>query len=197
MRRALIAAVGLAGVAAPAIPALAAGPAPVDTGRTAGIAVTAKLPGGDTLRLGITASELSAGPELVIHAERCDLAGDCVSQPYAGALTARALSISESDARARLTTTLDGRPLTISWQPTAQPGFTGSSGTVDSDGPGTFGSSYSGASADATVSFDGLGCTGVGGVGEGAVVDTSGLTGDSIARPLGALHLPDGVVLHC
>ena len=196
MRRALMTTVGLAGLAAATVPVLAA-PAPVDEGRTAGIQVATKLPDGDTLRLDISGSQLSDGPHLVIDAVRCDDANNCVTQPYAGALPGSGLSISASDPQAALSTALDGRQLTITWKPMANGGYSMGGGTVDGDGPDTFGSEYIGTSADTTVSYDGLGCTGVGGVGTGVVVDTAPVSGSEVALPLSALHLPDGTAFHC
>jgi hypothetical protein len=196
MRRALITTVGLAGLAATTVPVFAA-PAPADEGRTAGIQVTTRLPGGDTLQLDISAAELSAGPRLVIHAVRCDEDGNCVTQPYAGDLPADALTISASDPQAKLSTTLDGRALTISWKPAADGGYTVGGGTLEGDGPDTFASEYSGTSADTSVSFGGAGCAGVGAVGDGVIVDTASVSGSEVARPLDALHLPDGVAFHC
>jgi hypothetical protein len=197
MRRALVTSLGLAGVAVAAVPVLAAPGSPVDTGRTAGIQVTTKLPDGDSLQLDIYASELSAGPRLVIDAERCDEDANCATRTYAGDLPGGDLSVSQSDAQARLATTLDGRDLTISWTPTAAPGAVVSSGTLEGDGTDNFFSEYSGASANAAVSYDGLGCKGAGGVGSGVIVDTASVSGTEVARPLSALHLPDGAVLHC
>src|SRR5947209_973086 len=178
MRRALLPTLGLAGVAATAVPVLAA-PAPADAGRTAGITVTTKLPGGDTLMLEISGSQLSGGPRLVIHAVRCDEDRNCVTTPYAGDLPAGALSISDSDPSASLRTTIDGRALSISWKPSADGGYTVGSGTLEGDGPDTFASEYAGTSADATVSLGDGGCQGTGGVGDGVVVDTAGVSGGS------------------
>ncbi|HET7309836.1 MAG TPA: hypothetical protein VFJ17_00760 [Mycobacteriales bacterium] len=196
MRRALITTVGLAGLAATALPVLAA-PAPADEGRTAGIQVTTKLPDGDTLRLDISASLLSDGAHLVINTVRCDGANNCVTQPYAGALPGDALSISASDPQAALTTTLSGQQLSISWKPMANGGYSIGGGTLDGDGPDTFATEYMGTSADTSVLYDGLGCTGVGGVGDGVVVDTAPVSGSEVALPLSALHLPDGTAFHC
>jgi len=196
MRRALITSVGLAGIAATAVPVLAA-PSPVDEGRTAGIRVLSKLPGGDTLQLDISGSQLSGGPRLVIDAVRCDQDGNCVTQPYAGDLPAGALSIAASDPRARLSTTLDGRELAISWTPASDGGYAVGGGTLEGDGPDTFASEYTGTSADTTVSYGGLGCQGAGGVGDGVVVDTASVSGGETVRPLSALHLPAGVAFRC
>jgi hypothetical protein len=197
MRRALITTVGLAALAAAAAPVLAA-PAPVDEGRTAGIQVTTKLPGGDTLQLDISASELSSGSELVIDTERCDSDGaGCITKTYAGALPAGALTISASDPQARLNTILDGRPLLITWKPQADGGYSAGAGTLEGDGPDTFANEYAGTSADVAVSYDDAGCQGVGGVGDGVVVDTSSVSGTEVARPLGSLNLPAGTTLRC
>jgi hypothetical protein len=195
MRRALITTVGLAGLAATAWPVLAAPTA--DEGRTAGIQVTTKLPGGETLQLDISASQLSSGPMLVIDSERCDEDGSCVTKTYAGDLPDGALTIASSDAQAKLATTLDGRALAISWTPQAQPGATAGTGTLEGDGPDDFFNGYSGSSADVTVTYDGAGCKGVGGVGDGVVVDTASVSGNEVARPLSALHLPDGTGFSC
>jgi hypothetical protein len=196
MRRTLVTAVGLAGLAATAVPVLAA-PTPVDEGRTAGMQVTTRLPGGDTLRLDISAAELSAGPRLVIQAVRCDDSNACDTQPYAGTLRAGELDIAASDPRATLRTTLDGRPLVITWKPAPDGGYTVGGGTLDGDGQDMFGTEYAGSSTDTTVSFDGIGCQGTGGVGDGAVVDTAPVSGGEAARPLSALHLPEGAALRC
>jgi hypothetical protein len=196
MRRALIASVGLVGLAATALPGFAA-PSPADEGRTAGIQVTTKLPGGDTLRIDISAAHLSDGPHLVLDAVRCDDAGNCATQPYAGPLAGDALSISASDPQAKLDTTLDGRPLTISWKPMAGGGYSVGGGTLDGDGPDTFGTEYAGTSADATVTYDGASCQGVGGVGNGVVLDAAAVSGTEVARPLSALHLPAGTGFRC
>ena len=196
MRRALLAGVGLVGIAATAVPSLAA-PAPADHGRTAGIQVSTRLPDGDTLRLDISAAQLSDGPHLMISAVRCDDAGNCITQPYAGALPGDALSIAAADPQAKLQTTLDGRPLTISWAPMTNGGYSVGGGTLDGDGVDTFGTEYAGTSADVTVSYDGRGCAGVGGVGDGVVVDTAPVSGTEVARPLSALNLPDGTAFHC
>src|SRR4051794_19019592 len=196
MRRALITTLGLAATAATTVPVLAA-PAPVDAGRTAGISVTTELPSGDTLTLEISASQLNAGPRLVIHTVRCDEDRNCVTQPYAADLPDGALSISASDPQARLSTTLDGRPLTITWKPAADGGYTVGGGTLEGDGTDTFASEYSGTSADTTVSYDGLGCQGTGGVGDGIVVGTGAATGGATTRPLGAPQLPEGALVRC
>ena len=194
MRRALITTVGLAGLAATALPVLAA---PVDEGRTAGIQVTTKLPSGDTLRLDISASQLSSGSQLVIDTVRCDEDGSCVTKTYAGNLPTGALTISASNPQAKLVTALDGSPLTISWKPAAGGGYTVGGGTIEGDGQDAYGSEYTGTSADTTVDLAGAGCQGTGGVGDGVVIDTGAVTGGEVARPLSALHLPDGAVLHC
>jgi hypothetical protein len=196
MRRAFVTGLSLAAAAAAAMPVLAA-PSPVDAGRTAGMSLTTKLPDGDSLRLDIYAAELSAGPRLVVDTERCDEDGSCITKTYAGDLPGGALSVAQSDAQARLATTLDGRDLTISWTPTAMPGAVLSTGTLQGDGVDNFVSEYSGASADTTVSYDGLGCHGVGGVGEGVVADTAPVTGTEVAHPLSALHLPEGTAFRC
>ena len=196
MRRALMTTVGLAGLTATAVPVLAS-PAPIDEGRAAGIRVLAKLPSGDTLQLDISGSQLSSGPRLVVDAVRCDEDNNCTTQTYAGDLPAGALSISESDPQAMLSTTLDGRGLTISWKPSSDGGYTVGGGTLEGDGPDTFASEYTGTSADTTVSYGGLGCQGTGGVGDGVVVDTASVSGGETARPLSALHLPQGIVFRC
>ena len=120
-----------------------------------------------------------------------------MTTPYAGDLPAGALSISSSDPTASLRTTLDGRALVISWKPSAGGGYTVGSGTLEGDGPDTFASEYTGTSADTTVSLGDSGCQGTGGVGDGVVIDTAGASGGSTARPLSALHLPDGLTVHC
>ncbi|HET6818353.1 MAG TPA: hypothetical protein VFH66_14090 [Mycobacteriales bacterium] len=196
MRRALITTLGLAGVAAAAAPVLAA-PAPVDEGRTAGMRVVTTLPGGDTLQLDFSGSQLSSGPRLVVDVVRCDPDNNCTTQPYAGDLPAGALSISASDPQATLTTTLDGRPLSISWKPAANGGYTVGGGTLEGDGPDTFASEYTGTSADTSVSYDGTGCHGTGGVGDGVVLDTAPVSGTEVALPLSALRLPDGTAFRC
>jgi hypothetical protein len=196
MRRALITSAGLAGLAVAAAPVLAA-PAPVDQGRTAGVRVMTTLPGGDTLQLEIKAAQLSGGPRMVVDTERCGQEGSCVTRVYAGDLPDHALVISASDPQATLSTTLDGRPLAISWRPAANGGYTVGSGTAEGDGPDTFASEYTGTSADTTVSYDGRGCHGIGGVGSGVVVDTAAVSGGSTTEPLSALHLPDGTAFAC
>jgi hypothetical protein len=189
-------AVGLAGLAATAVPVLAA-PAPVAEGRTAGIQVTTKLPGGDTLRLDISASDFTTGPRLVIHAVRCDEDGSCVTKAYSGDLPDNALTISPSDPQASLRTTLDGRPLVIVWKPQADGGYSVGGGTLEGDGPDTFASEYAGTSADTAVSYDDLGCQGTGGVGDGIVADTAPVSGSEVARPISSLHLPEGTAFRC
>jgi hypothetical protein len=196
MRRALITTVGLAGLAATAVPVLAS-PAPVDQGRAAEMLVTTKLPGGDTLQLEFKAAQLSSGSELVIDTERCDADGSCVTDIYAGDLPADALTISASDPHATLLTTLDGRALAISWKPAADGGYSVGDGTLEGDGPDTFASEFAGTSADSTVTYDGLGCQGTGGVGDGVVLDTASVSGNEVARPLSTLHLPDGTAFRC
>ena len=196
MRRALITTVGLAGLAATAVPVLAT-PTPVDEGRTAGIRVMGTLPDGDSLQLDISGSELSSGPRLVIDAVRCNQDQNCISQPYSGDLPANALSISASDTVASLATTLDGRQLSISWKPAADGGAAVGGGTLEGDGVDNFATEYWGTSAATAVSYDGAGCSGVGEVGDGAVVDTGAATGTEVTRPLSALHLPAGIVFHC
>ena len=195
MRRALLTTIGLAGLAATAVPVLAA-PAPADEGRTAGMQVTTTLPDGDTLQLEFKAAQLSGGPRLIVDTERCN-AGGCLTDVYAGDLRADTLSISASDPQATLHTTLDGRALTISWKPAADGGYSVGGGTLEGDGPDTFASEYVGTSADTTVTYDGLGCQGVGGVGNGVVLDTASASGTEIAQPLSALHLPDGTAFRC
>lgn len=196
MRRSLITSVGLAGLAATAVPVLAA-PAPVDEGRTAGIHLTTKMPDGDTLSLDLSASALSSGSRLIIDTERCDSDGACVTRTYAGDLPAGAFTIASSDAQAKLVTTLAGRDLSISWKPTAQPGAVMSTGTLEGDGTDNFFNEYSGSSADASVGYAGGSCQGVGGVGDGVVVDTAAVSGTEVARPLSALSLPDGTAFRC
>lgn len=197
MRRALITSVGLAALAATAVPVLAS-PNPVDEGRTADMQVTTKLPSGDTLQLEFKASQLSNGAELVIDSERCDSdGGGCITKTYAGDLPADALTIAASDTQATLHTVLDGRALSMSWKPAAAGGYSVGGGTLEGDGPDTFASEYFGTSADTTVTYDGAGCQGVGGVGNGVVIDTAPVSGTEEARPLSALQLPDGTAFHC
>ena len=196
MRRALITTVGLAGLAATAVPVLAS-PGPVDEGRTAGMLVTTNLPSGDTLSLEFKAAQLSSGAELVIDTKRCDEDNACITKVYAGDLPADALAISASDPQATLHTVLDGRALAISWKPAADGGYSVGGGTLEGDGPDTFASEYFGTSADTTVTYDGLGCQGTGGVGNGVFLDTASVSGTEVARPLSALHLPDGIAFRC
>lgn len=196
MRRALVATLGLAGVASATVPVLAA-PTPVDEGRTAGIRVLGTLPGGDTLQLDISGSQLSTGPRLIIDAVRCDRNNDCTSQPYAGDLAPGALEISASDTHAALATVLDGRRLSIGWQPAPDGGAAVGGGSLEGDGADDFATEYSGTTATTTVRYDGAGCQGAGEVGDGVVLDTAAVSGSEVALPLSTLQLPDGIVFRC
>jgi hypothetical protein len=193
MRRALLTTVGLAGLAAATVPVLAA-PAPLDAGRMAGTRVTTTLPDGDSLSLEIRAAELSAGPRVLVYSTRCD--GDaCATRQFSASLPASALSIDDSAAKANLSLPLDGRVLVVSWRPTDAQGPEAAYGSTDeSDGTG---SQYLGDAATTTVQYAGHTCTGRGGVGEGAIFDTSTATGDAGPAPLSRLNLPDGTAFRC
>lgn len=198
MRRALLTTLGLAATAATAVPVLAAPDNPADAGRTAGISAQTRLADGDTLTLAISAAQLSGGPRLLVDTVRCDSDGNCTSQLYGADLAEGALTISSSDPVADLKGVLDGLPLTISWRPQTNGGYTVGSGTIGGDdASGVYGTEYAGTSADTTIDFAGHTCEGTGGVGDGAVLDTGAASGGSEAKPLSALHLPDGAVLHC
>jgi len=192
MRRALISTLALTGAGIGVVPVLAA--PPVDAGSAAGISVDTTLPDGDTLTLDITATQLSSGPHLTVEATRCDRHGNCSTQPYSSALPAGALTISSSSAR--LDTPLDGRSLVVTWT-TNKNGYLIGAGSVDGGGAGAFGTDYAGTMADTIVSYDGHQCTGVGGVGNGVLVDTSGTAGDPQADPVSALRLPDDTAFRC
>jgi hypothetical protein len=197
MRRALITSLGLVAGAAGAVPVLAAPANPVDAGRTAGISATTKLANGDTLTLAFSAAQLSGGPRLLVDTVRCDEDGNCTSQLYAADLPAGALTIAASDPIADLRSDLDGQALAISWRPQTNGGYTVGSGTIGGDDAGLYGTEYAGTSADTTIDYAGHTCGGTGGVGDGAVVDSGAASGGSEAKPLSALHLPDGAVLRC
>ena len=195
MRRVLIATVGLSAVAATAGSVLAA-PAPADSGRSASTSFTLPLPDGDSLRLDLSAAQLSQGPSLFVDATRCDADNSCTFDAYTGALSASDLTISPNDATADLSTTLDGRALTISWRPSGNGEYLSGADVTGQDADAA-GSEEIGDVAVASVSYDGSGCTGSGGVGTAITFDTGAVTGGDTRSPLSALHLPAGAQIRC
>lgn len=182
-------ALGCAGL----VPTLASA-APVDSGRMAAVSVSAVLPSGDTLVLDLRAAQMSAGPQLLIEAQRCDDQGCVTEADYLSSLPAAALSIDPSSALARLHTTLDGRDLAIAWRPTN--GTAVSAGYIDGTGSAATGSSYLGDEAAATVQYagDSVVCTGA--VGQGVIEDVA-VGGDEATAPVSALRVPAATTLRC
>ena len=197
MTRTQTLALTLAALAA-TVPAALADAPPVDSGRFADATVTLAVPGGDQLSLGLRAVAGREGDRLLVSTARCtDDENSCTTGEAAGPLPDGALTIDPSTADATLHVELDGRPLTVTWQHTD--GSTVLFGGTEAGGTGGSleASSYEGAPADVTVDFLGSRCRGTGGVGDGIVVDTSGVAGSPAAKPLAKLHLPDGVTLRC
>lgn len=194
MNRGTVAALVIGCAAVGSVPALAT-PAGVDTGRMAEVSVTVPLSRGDVLALDIRGAEMSAGPELLIEAQECTPDGECVTQDdYSSPLPDGALSIDPSNAVARLHTTLGGRDLVISWQPSN--GAVVGAGYLDGGGSSAATSNFAGDAADATVQFDGATCTASGGVGQG-VAGTADLGDGSATAPVSELNLPADASLHC
>lgn len=195
MTRFLTLALSLGALAA-AVPAGFADAPPVDAGRFATASVTLALPDGDQLSLGLRAVTGRAGDRLLVSTARCNDDG-CATGEAAGPLPDGALTIDPSTADATLHADLGGRPLAITWRPTGQSTVVvggieagGSDGSLEA-------SSYDGAPADVTIDFLGSRCRDTGGVGDGIVIDTSGVTGSPAAKPLAKLRLPAGVTLRC
>ena len=193
MRRAVITTIAVACAAAAAGPVLAS--PPVDAGRAAAVSVSTTLANGDSLTLDLTAAELSSGTQLIVDATECD-DNACAADVYTGALRADELTIDPSADIARLTTTLAGRSLDISWRPSHDSGYTTGPGTTVGNGSGFFGSDSVGSMADASVGFDGFSCTGSGGVGT-AVTAGASTDSSSETEPLSALALPSSARLTC
>ena len=194
MRRVLLASVVLCSAGAATAPVLAA--APADAGDAATISVHTPLPDGDTLALEIRPAQLSDGPRLVVETTRCDDDGACIGDSYTGALDAAAFTVDRDAGTARLSTTLDGRALTITWAPPQNGGYEFGSGTVGGSAHGIHAGNFAGESADATVQYGGQHCAGVGGVGT-AIYANDGTDRPAPEGSLAELHLPDGIDLHC
>lgn len=198
MRRFLISSLALGSAAAAAVPsfAMSAGPAPADSGRAGVVTVTTQLPGGDTLTLDVSAAQLSAGPRLVVDATRCDDSGECDGGPYAASLGSGDLSLDPSAPTGQLSTTLDGRPLVISWQAPSD-GLYAEGGTIYGGPDGEWANNFVGEDATTSVQYDGHECQTTGGVGTATVADAQGTNDGSAAQPLSALQLPEDATLHC
>jgi hypothetical protein len=169
---------------------------PVDTGRFATVTIGLALPDGDRLSLGLRAVAGQQGDRLLVSTARCD--GDaCVTGNLSGPLPDGALTIDSSTSDATLRMDLGGRPLAVTWRPTGDSRVL--LGGVDGSGTGasTQASTYEGAPAAVTVDYLGGTCREAGGLGDGVVVDTGGVTGTPATRPLTALRVREGAVLAC
>jgi hypothetical protein len=199
MNRAVIAAAGLACLGAGVVPAFAVADGPVNEGRAAGTSLSFALADGGTLVLQINGVEGSNGGVLFVDAQRCDVAGNCLSTDYSSPVSASDLSVDASNPVAKLSTVLSGSDLAITWSPSSDtgPGLAGQSFDFGGDGVDNGGSTWAGQLADVSVQYGDATCKGSGGVGQGVTFDTGSVTGSQALDPVSALAIPAGAVLSC
>ena len=195
MNRAVIAVAGLACLGAGIGPAFAVADGPVNEGRTASTSFGISLASGETFTVELRAVQGSGAPQWLLDVSDCS--SRVCGKSYAGTLPGSALTIDSTSTVAKLTTTLSGLPLTVSWKPSAQ-SLPAESLQAHSDNSGsTAASGDAGSSADVTVQLADQSCNTGGDVGNGASVDGSAATGAPEDAPVSAFDLPDGAVLSC
>jgi hypothetical protein len=167
--------------------------APVEQRRLAATDLRLPLRGGAYLAIELRIHTAASGSTLTVNTMRCNAAGCSSPQDYAGAVSGA--TISASEARATLRTTLGGRAVSISWTPN---GATGAGPAVvlggmrgSGNGEEDDASVYTGTPADVTVQLGSASCAGTGAVGDEVhVTDTSGRPAGVL--PLSQLRLPAG-----
>ena len=171
----------------------AAGANPASSPRVGVVQLTLAGPDDTWVRVDIRLYDAEAADVVSLNLASCDASGCAPAEHFEGRVDPDAAGIDPDVAAGTARLLLDGRALTVRWEPGAEPatvigGVEGSGGSRTGQSAGT----YVGEPAVATVWLAGVSCEDAGAaVGDGIRVETpEGSTG--AGRPLSALRLPPG-----